>query len=69
MKPSPRPDDPHPAINISKIPVGGGIAGAMVAAAIIVIGLIGVPITRPFLVASIVVGGLVALVRRWIVRD
>ena len=69
MRPTPEADDPHPAINISKIPVGGGVAGAMVAAAIIIIGLIGVPITRPFLAASIVLGGIAALVRRWLARD
>ena len=52
-------------INISSIPVGGGIAGLMLAVAIIVIGLIGLPVTRWFLGASIILGVGIALMRRW----
>jgi len=62
-------DAPHPGINISKIPVGGGVAGFLAALSIIVIGLIGLPITRWFLGASLVLGISAALLRRWIARD
>jgi hypothetical protein len=61
-------ETPHPGINISKIPVGGGIAGMLAALSIIIIGLIGLPVTRWFLGASLVVGVLIALLRRWIAR-
>ncbi len=61
-------DAPHPGINISKIPVGGGIAGMLAAMSIIIIGLIGVPLTRWFLGGSLVVGAIIALVRRWSTR-
>jgi len=58
-------DAPHPGINISSIPVGGGVAGFLAALSIVVIGLIGVPLTRWFLGASLVVGGAAALLRKW----
>jgi hypothetical protein len=58
-------DVPHPGINISKIPVGGGVAGLLAALSVVVIGLIGLPITRWFLGASLVAGGGMALFRRW----
>ncbi len=61
-------DAPHPGINISKIPVGGGVAGMLAALSIVVIGLIGLPITRWFLGASLAVGASFALLRRWIGR-
>lgn len=61
-------DAPHPGINISKIPVGGGVAGMLAAVSIIIIGLIGLPITRWFLGGSLIVGGVAALLRRWIRR-
>jgi hypothetical protein len=61
-------DAPHPGINISKIPVGGGVAGMLAALSIIIIGLIGLPVTRWFLGASLVAGALFALVRRWVGR-
>jgi hypothetical protein len=52
-------------INLSKIPVGGGVAGLMIAVTVVVIGLIGIPALRPFLVGSAVIGGAVAGVLRW----
>ena len=62
-------DVPHPGINISKIPVGGGVAGMLAALSIIIIGIIGLPITRWFLGASLVVGAGIALLRRWVGRN
>lgn len=61
-------DDVHPGVNISKIPVGGGVAGLMVAVIIVVIGLIGLPPTRWFLAASLALGAVMALIRRWMAR-
>ncbi len=55
----------RPEINISKIPVGGGVAGLMIAVTVIVIALVGIPATRLFLLASAILGGLVAVVLRW----
>jgi len=40
----------------------------LAALSIVVIGLIGLPVTRWFLGASLVVGASIALVRRWIGR-
>ena len=51
-------------INISKIPVGGGVAGLMIALIVIVIALIGLPATRLFLLGSAVLGVIVAVVLR-----
>lgn len=56
----------RPEINVSKIPVGGGIAGLMIALAVIVIALVGIPATRLFLLASVVLGGLIAVILRCI---
>ena len=61
-------DAPHPGINISRIPVGGGLAGMLAALSVILIGLIGLPVTRWFLGASLVAGVFVAAIRRWISR-
>jgi hypothetical protein len=58
----------RPEINISKIPVGGGVAGLMVALTVIAIALIGIPATRLFLLGSVVLGVIVALVLRWTAR-
>jgi hypothetical protein len=62
-------DQPHPGITMHRIRVGAGIAGFIVAAGFLVIGLVGVPMFRYFLGLSIVVGGGIALglylVRRW----
>jgi len=62
-------DDTPPGINISKIPIGGGVAGMMIAVIIVVIGLIGLPPTRWFLGASLALGAVMALIRRWLARD
>jgi hypothetical protein len=55
----------RPEINISKIPVGGGVAGLLIALTVIVIALIGIPATRLFLLGSAVLGAIVALILRW----
>jgi hypothetical protein len=53
--------DPNPQINVSKIPGGGGIAGAMFAIFSMAIFLIGIPIARIMFPAAIVLGCGVAL--------
>jgi hypothetical protein len=50
-----------PQINVSKIPGGGGIAGALFAVISMLIFLIGIPALRYFLPAAILLGGGVAL--------
>jgi hypothetical protein len=55
----------RPEINVSKIPVGGGVAGLMIAVTVIVIALIGIPATRWFLVGSAALGVMIALILRW----
>jgi hypothetical protein len=62
-------DDAHPGINISKIPVGGGVAGLMIALSIVVIALVGLPLTKWFLGASLALGAVMALIRWWLARD
>ena len=59
----------RPEINISKIPVGGGVAGLMIALTVIVIALIGIPATRLFLLGSVVLGVILTLVLRWTARS
>ena len=56
----------NPQINLSKIPVGGGIAGGMVMVASMLIFLVGIPALRYFLPAAIGLGGVVALAMRGI---
>lgn len=58
--------DVHPGINISKIPVGGGVAGVLIAASIIILGVIGLPIARWFLIGSLGLGAVMALLLRWL---
>ena len=60
---------PGPQINSAKIPVGGGIAGAMVALISMLIFLIGIPPLRYFLPAAIVLGSAVALAIRLVRRE
>jgi len=60
---------PTPQINVSKIPVGGGIAGALFAISSMLIFLIGIPALRSFLPAAIVLGGGVALIIHFIRFD
>jgi hypothetical protein len=60
---------PSPQINVSKIPGGTGIAGALFALGSMLIFLIGVPRLRYFFVAAIILGGGIALVLRFIRRE
>jgi hypothetical protein len=57
---------PSPQINVSKIPGGAGIAGALFAIISMVIFLIGIPLVRFMFPAAIVIGCGVALVLHWI---
>ena len=52
----------NPQINISKIAVGGGIAGAFFAAVSMLIFLMGIPLLRLLFPAAIALGGGIALV-------
>jgi len=53
---------PAPQINLSKIPVGGGIAGAIFAIGSMAIFLTGIPVLRYIFPVAVVLGGGVALV-------
>jgi len=55
-----------PQINVSKIPVGGGIAGALFTVISVLIFLIGIPALRYFLLAAIVLGCGVAIILHFI---
>ena len=59
-------DTPNPQINASRIPVGGGIAGAFCAAASMVIFLVGIPMLRYLSPASVVFGCGVAIILHFI---
>jgi hypothetical protein len=59
-------DTPSPQINVSKIPGGGGVAGAMFAVISTVIFLIGIPALRYMFPAAIVLGCGVALILHFI---
>ena len=57
------PDDTqNPQINISKIQIGGGLAGLFVAAASMLIFLLGIPLLWYMFPAAIVLGVVVALI-------
>ena len=60
---------PSPQINVSKIPGGTGIAGALFALGTMMIFLVGVPRIRYFFVGAIILGGGIALVLRFIRRE
>ena len=60
---------PTPQINVSKIPGGGGVAGALFAVISLIIFLNGIPALRYFLVAAIVLGSAVAVVIHFIHRE
>ncbi len=61
MKQPQIPDNlPHPGITMHKLRVGAGVAGFIVAAGFLVIGLVGVPMFRYFLGLAILMGGAVA---------
>ena len=62
-------ESPKPQINLSKIPGGGGIAGALFAIGSMLILLVGIPRLRLFLLAAIILGCVVALVLRLIRRE
>lgn len=55
-------DTSNPQINASRIPIGGGIAGAFCAAASMVIFLIGIPVLRYLFPAAVILGCGVAIV-------
>jgi hypothetical protein len=60
---------PNPQINISKIPGGAGIAGALFAIGSMVIFLVGIPRLRFFFLAAIILGCGVALILRLLRRE
>jgi hypothetical protein len=55
-------ETPNPQINISKIAVGGGIAGAVFTVGSMLIFLLGIPVLRFMFPAALVVGVVVALI-------
>lgn len=59
-------DTGRPQINLSKIAVGGGIAGAIFAIGSMTIFLIGIPVLRYIFPAAIVLGCAVALIFHFI---
>ncbi len=59
-------DTSSPQINMSKIAVGGGIAGAIFAIGSMLIFLVGIPVLRYIFPAAIVLGCGVALVLHFI---
>ena len=73
MQPQPSQADSaeqvRPQSNISKISIGGDVGGLIVSAGLVVILLIGVPPIRWFLVVSLLLGVVVALVLRLTARD
>ncbi len=60
---------PVPQINVSSIPGGGGVAGALFAIISLVIFLIGIPALRYFLPAAVVLGLGAALLIRGMRRE
>jgi len=60
---------PSPQINVSKIPGGGGFAGALFAVISMVIFLVGIPRLRYFFPAAVVFGCGIALILRFIRRE
>lgn len=58
-----------PQINISKIPGGTGIAGALFAIGSMLIFLFGVPRIRYFFIGALVLGCVMALVLRFVRRE
>ncbi len=57
-----REEPSNPQINIAKIPVGGGVAGAIFAIGSMLIFLIGIPMVRVMFPAAIVLGLGIALI-------
>ena len=62
-------DTPNPQINISKIPGGTGVAGALFAISTMLIFLIGIPRIRYFFIGALILGGGIALVLRFVRRE
>ena len=62
-------DTSIPQINISKIAVGGGIAGLLFALSTVVIFLVGIPMTRYMFPAAVVLGGGIALILHFMRHD
>ena len=60
---------PNPQINVSKIPGGAGIAGALFAISSMLIFLFGVPRIRYFFIASIILGCGIAVALRFVRRE
>jgi hypothetical protein len=62
-------DDLHNGISMHRIRVGGGVAGFIVVAGFLCIGLVGIPMLRYFMGFAVAVGAGVAfglyLARRW----
>jgi hypothetical protein len=56
----------NPQINISKIAVGGGIAGAFFVAVSMLIFLMGIPLVRYMFPVAVVLGGGIALVLHFV---
>jgi hypothetical protein len=61
-----RDNPPNPQINVSKIPGGAGVAGALFAVISMVIFLIGIPALRFMFPAAIVLGCGIAVIRHFI---
>jgi sugar phosphate permease len=61
-----RDDTPNPQINSAKIPVGGGIAGAIFAVGSMAIFLTGIPVLRYIFSVAVVLGCGVALILHFI---
>ena len=64
-----QPADESPEPNISRISLGGGVAGLIVTVAVLGIFLVGLPPTRWFLGVSLVAGVAVALLLKFTARD
>lgn len=52
----------HPGISMHKLPVGGNVMGAVFVIGIVLMFLVGIPIARWFLIAGLVLGGILATV-------
>lgn len=60
---------PKPQINVSKIVVGGGIAGAVFTLGSMLIFLLGIPLLRYVFPAAIVLGCAVALILHFVKKE
>jgi len=60
---------PNPQINVSKIPGGAGIAGAVFALGSMLIFLVGIPRFRYFFIAAVILGCGIALILRFVHRE